>query len=250
MGLSVRNLRISFDDLAVLRNISAQFPKGRITAIIGPNGAGKSTFLKALASLLPAANESISLDENYLASLSFRERARKIGYLAQDITLAWDIYVEDVVALGRYAHAPNAKTDAKAMQAAMDQTDTQKFKGRLTGSLSGGEMARVLLARILAGQPEWILADEPLASLDPAYQISFMDRLREVAAAGTGILIVLHDLNIAARLADDVLMLKEGDVFAHGPVAETMTADALTGLYNVPISALSGAKGKAAFQIG
>lgn len=236
MGLSVSNLSVLAGDKCLLNSVSFEVGAGRICVILGPNGAGKSTLLKTLAGLNMPSSGSASIDAFPLASLAARERARAIGYLPQDYRLAWDIGVTDIVKLGRYAHARDATDDAAIIEEAMTQTDILQFADRTGGTLSGGELARVMLARLIAGQHRFILADEPLASLDPAYQIDICDRLRVIATGGTGMLLVLHDIALAARVADDILMLKDGCVLAGGPAANTLRADNLSALYDVSVS--------------
>lgn len=232
MGLSIENLSVAIDGEQILSNVSAAFNPGRITAILGPNGAGKSTLLKAIIDLISSQSGRILLDGSLFSSLSAKERAQKIAYLPQNYNLVWDIKVPEVVALGRYAHG-DAGLDA--IQEALEITDTEQFSDRTTGQLSGGELARVMLARVLAGEPDWILADEPLASLDPAYQLDLISKLRIVAASGTAIIIVLHDINLAARLADDIVMLKQGDILAAGSVKETLTEGNIAALYDIDV---------------
>lgn len=236
MGLRVDNISVELGKNPVLADIDITFEKGRICAVLGPNGAGKTTLLKAIAGLVPVRSGDISLDDDSLSNLTSLNRAKTLAYLPQNYKVAWDILVRDVVALGRFAHRGSANDNAEAIEQAMQITDTARFAERTTGQLSGGELARVMLARVLAGEPDWILADEPLASLDPAYQIDMVARFREVANAGTAIIVVLHDINLAAKLADDVLMLKEGRVLAAGSASEELSAENLSKLYDIDIA--------------
>lgn len=232
MGLKVENLSVGLSGEPILRDVEATFQEGRICVILGPNGAGKSTLLKAMMGLL-AYDGEISLTGQNLNKMNAKEHAKAIAYLPQDYSIAWDIVVRDVVALGRFAHGDTA---SEAIKQAMIATDTLKFADRTTGRLSGGELARVMLARVLAGQPDWILADEPLASLDPAYQLDMVSRFREIADQGTAVLIVLHDINLAVKLADDVLMLKSGSLLAAGNAVDVLTAKNLGELYDIAVS--------------
>ncbi|MCH4151939.1 MAG: ABC transporter ATP-binding protein [Sphingobium sp.] len=205
----------------VLRSIDARFAPGHVSVILGPNGAGKSTLMGLLTGLHTPDRGAITLDSQDILALSPRERARRIGYLPQSAALHWDLDVRDLVALGRIARrgrfARETDADCEAIARALAETDTQGFAQRRAGSLSGGERARVLLARVLAGEPDWILADEPLESLDPAHQIEVLALFRAIAARGTGVVLVLHDLTLAHSMADEILMLKDGRVVAHGP---------------------------------
>jgi iron complex transport system ATP-binding protein len=207
----------------VLDDINFALECGRMTAIIGPNGAGKTSLIRALAGLLPGP---VQLDGQPLAALSLVERARRIGYLPQDGEPAWNVTARELVALGRLPHrsrlAAPSTADAEAISAAIAATDTMQFADRTIDTLSGGERARVKMARVLAGEPDWILVDEPLANLDPPHQRDFLALLRAAAANGKGIVAVLHQLD-AAALADDVLILKEGRIVAFGPARDVVT---------------------------
>jgi iron complex transport system ATP-binding protein len=186
---------------------------GRITAIVGPNGAGKSSLLLALAGLLAAAAGRVVLAGSPLAALSARERARRIGYLPQTPDIAWDVAAEKLVALGRLPHGDNGQA---AVEAALAALALEPLRHRPVSQLSGGERARVLLARVLAGEPDWILADEPFAALDLAHQLGLMAHLKACAQAGQGVVMVVHDLALAMNHADHVLVLDAGRLAAQG----------------------------------
>jgi iron complex transport system ATP-binding protein len=233
------SLTVALADRPVLRSVSAAFHPGRVTAILGPNGAGKSSLIKAAAALIAAEAGAIRLDGRDIAALRPRERARLIGYLPQDAAVHWNVPAREIVALGRAPYrSPFAALDVSdeaAIADAIAATEIGPLLDRPMAELSGGERARVLLARVLAGTPAWLLADEPLASLDPAHQIDILDRLRARAAAGMGVVIVLHDLIQAGRAADDVLLLKAGEVAAFGLAAEVLTPPLLRVLFDVEV---------------
>lgn len=217
MALTLSKLAVTLGGRRALEGVDAQFKAGRIAVVLGPNGTGKSTLLRAAAGLI-AAEGAVEVDGVVIAAMSARDRARAIGYLPQDHLVHWDVAARDLVALGRMPHrapfAGESEADRAAIARALAATDTAELAERGVMSLSGGERARVLLARVLAGEPPWLLADEPLASLDPAHQLDLLDRLRAVADAGAGVVLVLHDLAQAARIADDVLVLSDGRVAA------------------------------------
>ena len=218
-----------------LRAVSAMVEPGRITAICGPNGAGKSTLLSALAGLLAPDSGTVSLDGESLAALHPRERAKRIGYLPQDGEVAWDVAVKSLVALGRLPHRdPQSDRGEKAIARAMAALDLEAFADRPVTKLSGGEKARVLLARVLAGEPDWILADEPLAALDLAHQLTLLRHLKAEADGGTGVVIVLHDLALAMNHADRVLVLDAGRLVADGPPGDALSADTIRQVWQVP----------------
>ena len=196
-----------------LEGVEATLEPGQITAICGPNGAGKSTLLQCLSGLLLPQAGMVRLDGGPLSILPARQRARRIGYLPQDGEVAWDVAVRSLVALGRLPHGDDAP---ETVDAVMDALDIAQFADRPVSQLSGGEKARVLLGRVLAGQPDWILADEPLAALDLAHQLALMGHLRSATEAGCGVVLVLHDLALAMNHADRVIVLERGHVAADG----------------------------------
>ena len=190
---------------------------GEITAICGPNGAGKSTLLAVLAGLLAPAQGSVVGSGEPLTTLPARARARRIGYLPQNAEVAWDIDVATLVALGRLPWRTSPAEDRAAVDQALDALDLAAHARRPVSQLSGGERARALLARVLAGKPRWILADEPLAALDLAHQIALLRTFRGLAAAGVGVVLVLHDLARAMNGADRAIVLEQGRIVADGP---------------------------------
>jgi iron complex transport system ATP-binding protein len=214
--------------------------------LLGSNGAGKSTLLACLAGLNPAVSCAIDCDGENLAQIAPARRARCIGYLPQQAEIHWDVDVQTLVALGRlpWRGVATPREDALAVAAALQSTDIDRWARRPVRQLSGGEQARVLLARVLAGEPRWLLADEPLANLDPAHQLDIAARLRDNAARGMGVVIVIHDLALAARLADNVLLLKGGQVLAAGPRVSVLTSELLAETFDVEFSRAVDAQGE------
>lgn len=234
--LAAENLTLTLDGSLILVNVGATFTPGRVTAVLGPNGAGKSTLLACLAGMREADTGRVLLGGTARADLSRRELARRIGFLPQVGDVHWDIDVQTLIELGRFPHRGRWGSndgDRSAVSQAMATTDTARFAGRIVNTLSGGERARVLLARVLAGEPEWLLADEPLANLDPAHQLDGLDSLRAVAGNGAGVIVVLHDLNQAARVADDILLMRDGRVIALGPPDEVLVPALIEQTYGV-----------------
>jgi iron complex transport system ATP-binding protein len=200
-----------------LDGVGSALRPGEITAICGPNGAGKSSLLQCLAGLLAPERGEVRLEGKGLSALDARERARAIGYLPQAGEIAWDVSVRNLVALGRLPHGARDESGNEApVEAALAALDLDAFAGRPVGTLSGGETARALLARVLAGEPRWILADEPLAALDLGHQLALVRHLRRAADAGAGVVLVLHDLALAMNHADRALVLDRGRLAADG----------------------------------
>lgn len=222
--LAAQNLTVRRGGRAVVREASLSLTPGRLTAICGPNGAGKSSLLAALAGLLPPDAGAVTLDGRDLAAILPRERARAIGYLPQQAEAAWDISVQTLVGLGRlpWQAVPGrparaaAAEDAGAVAEAIRTMELAELAQRPVSQLSGGERARAMFARVLAGAPQWILADEPLASLDLAHQKRLAQCLKAEARAGRGVVVVLHDLAATMNHADRVVVLSEGEIAADG----------------------------------
>lgn len=248
MDLSVTKLEVRLRGRTVLHGVDALFRPGRVTAILGPNGSGKSTLLRTMAGLRDPDGGQVRLGGRLVGRLSPRERAQRIGYLPQDAAVHWNLGVRELVALGRLPHrapfvAPD-EADSTAIDTALAATAIASLQTRTVDQLSGGERARVLLARVLAGEPHWLLADEPLASLDPVHQLAVLDQLRALAATGTGVVIVLHDLIQAARAADEVLLLKEGRVIAFGPPQTALAHGPLREAFGVEVMVIGDAEGR------
>ena len=228
MRLEARKLELA----GRIEGVTAALEPGRITAICGPNGAGKSSLLEALAGLLAPESGEVALGGAPLAALHPGERARRIGYLPQHGEIAWDLSVRALAALGRLPHGDRA---AEPVERALAALDLQDLAGRPVSTLSGGERARALLARVLAGEPRWILADEPLAALDLAHQLALLRHLRDAAEGGTGVVLVLHDLARAMNHADRVLVLEGGRLVADGAPEEALNADTVARVWGVPV---------------
>lgn len=214
-----------------LAGLSADLRPGEVTAICGPNGAGKSTLLACLAGLAAPDAGHVLLDGRPLVALKPRQRARAIGYLPQTPEVAWDVTVETLVSLGRLPWPGTPGNGAIA--AALKAMDLEDLRLRPVSRLSGGERARALLARVLAGEPGWLLADEPLANLDLAHAAGLMRTLRHQAHRGRGVVLVLHDLAMAMNYAGRVLVLDRGDVVADGPPAEALSPALIARVWEV-----------------
>jgi len=209
---------------------------GGVIGLIGPNGAGKSTLVRAIAGLV-RADGTVSIDGAPVATMPLAARARRVAYLAQGQAVHWPLTVERLVALGRLPHlAPFARpgtADAQAIERALGRTELVSLRERSFDQLSGGERARVLLARALAVEAPLLLVDEPLAALDPAHQIEVMALLRAEADRGATVIVVLHDLTLAARWCDRLLLIDKGSLAADGAPAEVLTAERIGAVYNV-----------------
>lgn len=215
---------------ARLTDVSATIRPGQITAICGPNGAGKSTLLSALAGLLVPDSGQVKLGGADIRSLHPRSRAQAIGYLPQDGQVAWDVAVRSLVALGRTPHGDSA---AEPVERAMAALELGPLANCPMSKLSGGERARALLARVLAGESQWLLADEPLAALDIGHQLTLLRHLRAIAEGGVGIVLVLHDLALAMNHAERVLVLDRGAAAAEGVPERALSPDIIARVWGV-----------------
>jgi iron complex transport system ATP-binding protein len=247
MTLAAETLRVRLGDKAVLGGVSCAFEPGKVTCVVGPNGAGKSTLLSCLAGLRTPDSGQALLDGRPLASLSPRERARRIGFLPQVPEIAWAVDSATLVGLGRIPHVGArglGEEDQAAVTQAMGATDTTDLAGRIVETLSGGERARVLIARVLAGKPRWILADEPMAGLDPGHVLDAAELLKARAHQdGCGVILTLHDLSVALRLADRVIVLARGAIVAEGPPVDALGPEAIAKAYGVIARIIDGAAG-------
>ncbi len=217
-----------------LAHVSATLNPGQVTAICGPNGAGKSTLLACLAGLLSPDEGRATLGGVPLARLAPRLRAQAIGYLPQSPEIAWDVSVETLVSLGRIPWSGGPAGEAgQAIASSLAAMDLEPLRHRPVSRLSGGERARALMARVLAGEPRWLLADEPLANLDLAHSAALVARFREQAGQGKGVVLVLHDLAQAMNHADRVLVLEQGRLAADGLPGEALSAEVIARVWGV-----------------
>ena len=234
--VAIERLGVMLGKREVLQDVSAVLRPGTLTGVIGPNGAGKSTLVRAMLGLAPAMGR-VLVDGKELADIVRADLARRIAYLPQGQVLHWPLTVERLVALGRLPHlAPFSRigdADRNAIDRAMALADVEHLRGRVATELSGGERARVLLARALAVEAMGLVADEPLAALDPGHQIEVMALLRRQVKAGALVVVVLHDLTMAARHCDRLLLLDHGRLVADGRPEIVLTADRLSEIYGI-----------------
>ena len=235
--LTARGVGVTLSGRAVLKDISLSLSPGHLVALVGPNGAGKTTLLRSLAGLIPSEGE-IGIGGQALSSLPLRERAKRFGYLPQGHVVHWPLPARDIVALGRYPHGTTdparlSPRDTEAVTRAMQAVDVMQFSERRVTELSGGERSRVALARVLAVEAPVILADEPTASLDPRHQIDVMKNLRTTADSGVLVVVVTHDLGLAARFADHVLVLCEGRLVSQGAPTEALSEQVMADVFRI-----------------
>ncbi|WLQ33498.1 heme ABC transporter ATP-binding protein [Streptomyces castrisilvae] len=233
----VSGLRVRLGGRQVLDSIDLTAHAGEVLALVGPNGAGKSTLLAALAADLPAESGAVRIDGRPVTDWAAPELALRRAVLPQSAALAFPFPVEDVVRMGRapWAGTDRADEDDPAVAAAMAATEVTEFAARPFSALSGGERARVALARVLAQRAPLLLLDEPTAALDLRHQELVLRICRERAAAGDAVVVVLHDLGLAAAYADRAAVLHEGRIAVAGPPAEVFSGELLGRVYRQPV---------------
>jgi iron complex transport system ATP-binding protein len=230
--LALTGLTVRRAGRPVLDRVTAGVGAGELVGLLGPNGAGKTTLMRAALGLQPA-DGAIALGGAPLHGLSPRERALRAAYIPQERSVAWPVSVATLVALGRIPHRSSATADAAAVDAALAAMELGPLRDRPATALSGGERARALIARALAQDAPLLLADEPTAGLDPAHALGLMARFRALARGGRGVLVSLHDLGLAARWCDRLLLLDRGRVAADGPPAAVLTPQRLAAVYGI-----------------
>lgn len=230
--LETKNLGVQIGSKVLLHPTSLSFTDGCLAAIVGPNGAGKSTFVKALLGLMPHTGE-VLLDGSPMIAMTPRARAKAVAYLPQGQNHAWPLPVHQVVELGRYPHGDRNQAGHDMVERTINRMGLADLRDQSVLRLSGGEQMRVAMARALAVEADFLLADEPLASLDPRHQFSMMDSLRAEAGKGHGVVVVLHDLRLAALYADRIIMMRGGAVVADGGPQEVLTQDRVRDAFDV-----------------
>ncbi|MFK4825878.1 ABC transporter ATP-binding protein [Paenochrobactrum sp. BZR 588] len=220
----------------ILRQISFEANAGEFIGLIGPNGAGKTTLLRSIMNFISYSGEVV-IDGALTVKMAHNERAKWLSYLPQERDVAWPVSVETIVGLGRHmqrsAFASLSPDDHQVIAEAMAQMDVTKFAKKSVQELSGGEKARVLIARLLAQGSPLILADEPVSGLDPAHQLSLMQCFAELAQAGKTVIASLHDLSLSAHRCTRLIMLEKGRIIADGTPKAVLTAENLRNVYKI-----------------
>lgn len=227
----------------VVSGVDLEIAEGRCTAVLGPNGSGKSTLLRLLAGVLPARMGGVELLGKPLPSWRRREIAQQIGYVPQWVDFSFPLSVEEVVEQGRAPHLgpwrPASPRDRAAVRRALDRMGLSDRASTAVRQLSGGERQRVLLARALASEPRLLLLDEPATALDVRHQLELVDTVRGLLDEGVGAVLVVHDWNLALRLADHMLVLRDGRPVATGRPADIVTPELFHAVFGVEVEFLS-----------
>jgi iron complex transport system ATP-binding protein len=251
MRIEAENISVRLGKVDALRGVDFCADAGEIVGLIGPNGSGKTTLLRALANLRPSDSGQVRYAGKSAAEVGAAELSRQIAYLAQGGDVHWPMRVEALVALGRLPHRRRFQRSAAADRAAIERAllaaDIVPLRDRTMNQISGGERMRALLARALAVEAPMLLADEPVAALDPLHQLQVMDLLRQKTASGGGVVVVLHDLALAARFCDRLVLLEGGRVLAAGDPASVLTDANVAAAFGVDV--VRGAHGGATYVL-
>jgi iron complex transport system ATP-binding protein len=235
--LVANNLTVKAKEASLVHGASFSLRPGELVALLGPNGAGKTSLIRAGLGLTALHAGRVLLDGRDIRETSAMERARLVSYLPQIRPLAWPSSVRDVVSLGRFSYGAGlgrlSRADNQAVAEALEQCALEGLADRATDTLSGGELARVHCARAFAAKAPLLIADEPVAALDPRHQFRIMDLMRRFVASGGGALIVLHDLQLAMSYASRIILMNEGQVVADGAPTATLTSECLRDVYGV-----------------
>jgi iron complex transport system ATP-binding protein len=237
MKLETNNLSVSIRERQLVADASIKVASGELVGLIGPNGAGKSTLLRAMLGIRERSAGAVTLDGKDFLSLPSRERARSVAFLPQERRVEWRLPAYDIVMLGRYPHqngfgGPTAE-DRAAVDRALDAVDGRKLVDRPVTVLSGGERTRILLARALAVEAPLLLVDEPIAALDPYHQLHVMEILRERTRKGVGVLAIIHDLELAGRFMDRLILMDGGRIVADGAPDSVLTPERVAAVYRI-----------------
>ncbi|SFR92054.1 iron complex transport system ATP-binding protein [Agromyces sp. CF514] len=239
-GLVAEHVSVTIDRAHLLTDVSFAAIPGRVHSLLGPNGAGKSTLLSVLAGDRAPSSGRVVLRDRPLADWPLRDLARTRAVLTQEHSVTFAFRSREIVEMGRHpwARTPAEVDDEREIERAMAVTDVSHLADRPVANLSGGEKARVALARVLAQRSPVLLLDEPTAALDLRHQEDVLRLARAQAAAGDAVVVVLHDLNLAAAYSDEITLLERGRVVAHGTPADVLTAERIEAVYGQPVDVI------------
>ena len=250
MGVVVKNLKFSYGEKEILKNINLNIKKGKMTGILGPNGCGKSTFLKNVLGYLKSDSGEVIINNQTFKGIEKKELAKIVSLVPQKSNLMTSLNVSDFVLMGRLPHLKSSwdgysYEDMKIADENLDFLGLSKFKGRVALSLSGGEFQRVLLARALTQNPKVLLLDEPTSALDLNHAVELLNRVRNlVLEREITSVAVLHDLNLASMFCDELIMMKNGEVLYQGKPEDILTEKILYEVYDLKAKVIKDEKGK------
>ncbi|VAX35574.1 hypothetical protein MNBD_UNCLBAC01-664 [hydrothermal vent metagenome] len=237
MLMEVKNISVHLNNHLIVKEVSLNVQQGELIGVIGPNGAGKTTLLKSLAKLLPIQSGQIEFQGKALSEIDQKTLSRSLSYMAQGDNIHWPLRVEKLVELGRLPYVGPwqslSQKDITIIEQAMEMAEVRHLRHRTSTKLSGGERRLVMLARAIAVQPKVLLADEPVSGLDPNHQIQVMKLLYKMTQEGKSVVMVLHDLSLAARYCHKLYLMKEGKILISGTPKEVLTPENLQKAYGI-----------------
>lgn len=235
--IQVENLGVRIQQKEILRGITLQIEKGECIGLIGPNGSGKSTLLKSIANLQKVSSGEVLIERKNLQAFKPKQLAEIVSYVPQDTTIDFDFTATDIVKMGRHVYssrfAPDQSNDVREAERAMQMTGVLHLKDRSVLSLSGGQRQLVFIAKALAQNTPILLLDEPISALDIRFQLSILSMLKQLANEGKTIIVVLHDLNLAARYCSKLLLLSEGEMKRFGMPEQVLSQPIVDATYGV-----------------
>lgn len=240
-ALEVKNLKFGYNREMILKDVSFNIEKGKFISIIGPNGSGKSTLLKNLNGIYTPNGGKVTVESIDIDRIKTKELAKKIALVPQNTIIDYEFTVEDIVLMGRHPYKGRFQReddrDYEIVKEALEMTNTFHLKDRIITEISGGERQRVIIAKALAQNPSIILLDEPTSHLDINHQIEILNLLRKLnQEKGTTIVVVIHDINLASRYSDKIIMLNEGEIIGSGRPEEVITKENIEFAYNLKVA--------------
>ena len=244
MLIKIESIHLSFKEQNILKNISIDIVSGELVGVLGPNGSGKTSFLKILGNLLKPIKGKVFIDEVPINTFSIKDLSKLISYLPQEIEVVWPLSVEQVISLGLIPYSFSQEFSQllkiKKIKEIMYELNLEKFSKSNFNNLSTGEKARIMFARALVGEPKILLADEPVASLDPYYQLVILDLLKAKAKQGMSVIVALHDLTHAGQYCDKLMLLSNGNLLAYGEPEKVLTKKNISETYKINAEVGSG----------
>ncbi|PJG85496.1 ATP-binding cassette domain-containing protein [Conservatibacter flavescens] len=239
----LKQVSFSLPHRMLLHPVDLAFEQGKVYGLIGHNGSGKSTLIKLMARQQPLSSGDILVNNTPIQQWSSREFAKQVAYLPQHLPTSTQLTSRELIAMGRYAwnglFGRQTETDKQVIEQAMSLTDTFKFADQLVDTLSGGERSRIWLAMLLAQQSQFLLLDEPLAALDIAHQVEVMQLIHQLSRElGLGVVIVIHDINLASYFCDHLIALHSGKLLAQGNAAQIVNTSSLQSIYGIELNVM------------
>lgn len=238
--ISINNLHFKYNKKNILNDIDVDIYKGTFLSIIGPNGSGKTTFLKNIVNILSPSKGSIDIYNKNIKTFKYKELAKKLAVVHQNTNISFNFSVKDIVMMGRFPYLNRFQSESKAdydiVEKAMKDTGIYELKDRKAENISGGEMQRVMIARALVQEPEILILDEPTSSLDLKYQVGILDICKRLnKGKNLTVVCILHDINLASRYSDSIILLKNGEIHSIDTPDKVVTSKNIKEVYDIDV---------------